>query len=197
MRHCVPLGVLLAGSLLVGGCARYGDETDAGRQSPPLVQIKAVNAWLAARKEQSGAVPQTYEALVSAYEQSGGRWPPFPEGGSWVYFPHLARVIEVRESWVRSYLRYINKSLEVSRFQHSADSARLHIERELGTPVDVPGYELEYRYRGRGSYFDIRCEADGVTAIRGNHTATTDFDIDATNRMIVLKKAPARPGRGG
>lgn len=193
IRHVLTARLLTILALGAGGCGGYGDEVDTGGGPPPLVQMKEVNAWLADYQQKFGTVPKTYEALKSAYEQTGREWPPFPPGGSWVYFPHQARVIEVREARVRAYLKHHSREITTSRYLHNRKSAAGSIRKHYGVSIEMPGYEITFVRKVGAAYFDIAMEEDGVTPVRGNHTATEDFRIDEENKIVAVPSKPESP----
>ena len=131
--------------------------------------------------------------MKSAYEQTGREWPPFPPGGSWVYFPHQARVIEVREARVRGYLKYHSKDITAARYLHNKTTATRLVRKHYGVSIDMPGYEITFVRKVGATYFDLVYEEDGVTPVRGNHTATEDFRIDEENKIVAVPSKPETP----
>ena len=190
-RRIGVLVFVLGLGLAASGCGGYGDEVeDTGGTGPPLAMMQEVNDWLRDYQKQHGSVPETYEQLKTAYEATGKTWPPFPPGGTWAYFPRRARVVDVREDWVKAYLRHQSRTVaEAKQHFYNLERADGYLRREFGISAICPGYKIVFEIRGSQSYFETAYEADGLTPARGNHTATEYFDIDNEGRMRAVPRS--------
>jgi len=183
-RVCVLAGLVCL-AVLAGGCGGYGDESSEEIDTrPPLIQIQDVNEWLTAYTQQHGTPPKTYEDVKAAYEATGKKWPPFPSGGSWVYFPHRARVIEVREAWAHGWLSQLTDKLRNSgQYLYSMERVAQYFRSKEGISVHCPGYKIVLTHHGSQSTLRVAYTKDGTYPIRGNHTATKAFDISDKGTM--------------